>query len=160
MKVIFAVVKQLKHCSWKESPEQNLRLQRDLNPWVHDTGAMFYQPSSEASLQAGQRGFRIAHSVSSWIQIPLKPQILFWASFATASVASQAKITFISSSVYVGQEKSIKMHLSSGQSSLLFSLANFNSTCPLGKLERTERTNVLQAYCLSRKMSEELSLCP
>ena len=31
-----------------------LRLQRDLNHGLHDTGAMLYQLSYEASLEAGQ----------------------------------------------------------------------------------------------------------
>ena len=70
--------------SCKGSPEQNLRLQRDLNPWAH--GVSY----AEASLTCLQRGFiarLVEHRtgiVESWVQIPLKPQILFWAFFPTA----------------------------------------------------------------------------
>ena len=40
--------------------------------------------------------------------------------------------------------------LVNGQASLSFPCPTFNSTCPLGELERTERTSML--YQLSRKM--------
>ena len=51
-------------------------------------------------------------------------------------------IVWITSGTQGKREKKIKIHLSSGQVSLCFSCPTLNSSCPLDKLERTERTSM------------------
>ena len=75
--------------------------------------------------------------------------IILWDWICVTRSATHKTQVYCTSGCVTGQEKKIEMHLSSGQVSLCFPCPTFNSTCPLSKLERTERTSMF--YHLSRK---------